>query len=287
VAHVAECRSAGPGQGGPWLRGVEKAGHGGPVQAPGLGLVPDDAVGPAVDLGGRGEDVPAAGAEVQVLARQPPRWLVAAGEVGVQPAAGRGDDRADGLQHALALELAEGREAVARLAVLVDVQDIGARPAGGDRKVGGGLAAPPRPDPVRVSAGVAEAVPGRGFLAAGPAREHQPTAAGVAQRPPNGVLGLSTHHALRPEIGCLALVAGPAARPNCSPVGATLETWPVMAGFPSGPGCRCGLWCARTWWSRGSSARPRRSAGGSAIRPGRRGCLWCGGAVGRARTTAR
>jgi hypothetical protein len=60
-------------------------------------------------------------------------------------------------------ELAERGEAVARVAVLVDVQDIGAGPAGGDREVGGGLLPPPGPDPVRAGGGVA--------LSRGPGRQ--------------------------------------------------------------------------------------------------------------------
>ena len=64
---------------------------------PGFGLVADEPVGPAGDLGGRGEDVAALGAEVQVVAGQLAAVLAAAGEVGVQPAAGRGDDRAGAL----------------------------------------------------------------------------------------------------------------------------------------------------------------------------------------------
>src|SRR5260370_39341064 len=100
-----------------------------------------------------------------MLARQPPGRLVAAGEVGVQSAAGRGDDRADTVQEAFAPEPAECREAAARLAVLVDVQDIRAWPAGGDRDVGVRLVPPPGPDPVRAGGGVAGAVPGGGVLA--------------------------------------------------------------------------------------------------------------------------
>jgi hypothetical protein len=95
VAEVAGHRSRGPGRPGP--PGVQQAGHSGAVQASGLRLVCDEPVGPAVDLGWRGQDVPAAGAEVQVLARQPSGCLIAAGEVGVQATAGRGDDRADGI----------------------------------------------------------------------------------------------------------------------------------------------------------------------------------------------
>ena len=47
------------------------------------------------------------------------------------------------------------------------------------------------------------------------------------------------------------------------------------------PGCAAGR------FSRPSSVRRRRSAAGSAIRPGRRGYRWSAGAGGRARTTAR
>jgi hypothetical protein len=74
--------------------GFEQAGYLGPVQAAGLVPVADDLVGLAADLGGRGDDVAAAGTEVQVVAGQLAAALAAAGEVGVQPAARGGDDRA-------------------------------------------------------------------------------------------------------------------------------------------------------------------------------------------------
>src|SRR5205823_5167153 len=59
------------------LLGFDQAGDLVPVQAPGLAAVADDPVRPAADLGGRGEDVAAPGAEVQVLPGQLAAALVA------------------------------------------------------------------------------------------------------------------------------------------------------------------------------------------------------------------
>ena len=69
--------------------GFEQAGDLAPVQAAGPGLVPDDPVGLAADAGGRGEDVAALGAEVEVMAGQLAASLAAAGEVSVHAAARR------------------------------------------------------------------------------------------------------------------------------------------------------------------------------------------------------
>src|SRR6266704_5739034 len=68
--------------------GLQEAGDGGPVQAAAATWLPDELVGPAVDLGGRGQDVAACRAEVQVVSGQVAVALVRAGEVGVQAAAG-------------------------------------------------------------------------------------------------------------------------------------------------------------------------------------------------------
>ena len=96
----------------------------------------DEVVGPAADAGGRGQDVAACGAEVEVVAGQAAVVLAGAGEVGVHPA-GRGPyvgcragDQAGGL------EAGEGGVAVPGRAVLVDVQDVGAGGAGGDGGLG-------------------------------------------------------------------------------------------------------------------------------------------------------
>ena len=69
--------------------GFQEPGDRGPVQAAVAAELLDEPVGVAVDLGGRGEDVAALGAEVQVVAGQAAVVLVRAGEVGVHPA-GRG-----------------------------------------------------------------------------------------------------------------------------------------------------------------------------------------------------
>ena len=95
----------------------------------------DELVGLAVDLGGRGEDVAALGAEVQVVAGQAAVVLAGAGEVGVHPA-GRGPHvGCRAVDQAGALERGEGGVAVSGGAVLVDVQDVGAGGAGGDGQV--------------------------------------------------------------------------------------------------------------------------------------------------------
>src|SRR5262249_35754084 len=92
---VAQVAALNPGRaGGGVAFGFEQAGDLAPIQAAGLLAVADDLVGPAAYLGGRGDDVAALGAKVKVVARQLAAVLVAAGEVGVQPAAGSCDDRA-------------------------------------------------------------------------------------------------------------------------------------------------------------------------------------------------
>ena len=60
----------------------------------------DELVGLAVDLGGRGQDVAAAGAEVQVVGGQVAVALIGAAEVGVQPAAGGAHVRGRAVQQA-------------------------------------------------------------------------------------------------------------------------------------------------------------------------------------------
>ena len=98
----------------------------------------DQPVGLAADLGGRGQDVAAVGAEVEVVAGQAAIVLVRAGEVGVHPA-GRGPYVGGGaVDQSGALEPGEGGVAVSGLAVLVDVQDVGAGGAGGDGQVPAG-----------------------------------------------------------------------------------------------------------------------------------------------------
>src|SRR5258708_11566484 len=109
--------------------------------------------------------------------------LVAAAEVGVQSAAGSGDDRVHGAEEAGPLKPPERGEAVADLAMLVDVQDVGPGGAGGDGEVGVGLALPPGPDLVRVGGRVPEAVPRGGLLSAGLAWEDRPPAARLGHRP--------------------------------------------------------------------------------------------------------
>ena len=126
------------GAGGCWCRsGSRRRGDCGPVQAAVAVELLDEPVGLAVDLGGRGQDVAALGAEVQVVAGQAAVVLVCAGEVGVHPA-GRGPHVGGGaVGQAGALEPGEGGVAVSGGAVLVDVQDVGAGGAGGDGQVPG------------------------------------------------------------------------------------------------------------------------------------------------------
>jgi hypothetical protein len=72
------------------------------------------------------------------------------------------------------MELGERGVAVSGGAVLVDVQDVGARGAGGDGQVPVGVAAEPVGDLQLVGGGVAEAVPGGGDLLAGQRNTGQP-----------------------------------------------------------------------------------------------------------------
>ena len=115
--------------------GVPEAGDCIPVQAAAAAGPGDEVVGLAVHLGGRGHDVAACGAEVQVVAGQAAIVLVCAGEVGVH-SAGRGPYVGGGaVGQSGAAEPGEGGEAVSGGAVLVDVQDVGAGGAGGDGQV--------------------------------------------------------------------------------------------------------------------------------------------------------
>src|SRR6266567_2010746 len=97
--------------------GLQEPGDGGPVQAAAAGCLPDELVGLAVDAGGRGQDVAACRAEVQV--------------VGLQVAVGGAHIGGRGVQQPGVFEPAERRVTVASRAVVVDVQDVGAGGAGG------------------------------------------------------------------------------------------------------------------------------------------------------------
>jgi hypothetical protein len=138
---------------------------------------------PAADTGRRGEHVSASGLEVQVVPGQSAGCLLGAGEVGVQPAAGGGDDRAGAIEQPGLAEPPPGGKAVPGRAALVDVEDVRSGLAGGDGEVGGGLALPPPGDEVRVGGRVQVPVPGGGLLAAGLAGEHRPAAARIGKRP--------------------------------------------------------------------------------------------------------
>ena len=151
--------------------GFQESGDRGPVQAAVAVEFLDEPVGLAVDLGGRGEDVAALGAEVQVVAGQAAVVLVGAGEVGVHPA-GRGPHVGGrAVDQARALERGEGGVAVSGFAVLVDVQDVGAGGAGGDGQVPAEAAAEPFGDLLLIGGGVQVAVLGGGDLLAGQAGE--------------------------------------------------------------------------------------------------------------------
>ena len=178
----------GLGQAGLALR-VQEGGDGGPVQGTGLACGGQGPVGMAADLGRRGQDVPAAEPEVQVAAGQVAAVLGGAGEVGVQAAAGGSHVGCGAVEQPGLLELAEGGVAAACVAVLVDVQDVGAGGAGGDGQVPAGMAAVPGGDLVEVGGGVAVAVGGGGDLLAGLAGEDGPAAGGVGQGPAQGGIG--------------------------------------------------------------------------------------------------
>lgn len=87
-------------------------------------------------------------------------------------------------------EAVVGAVAVARRAVLVDVQDIGARSTGGDRQVGARLALPPPGDLGRVGARVVETVPRGRLLGTRLARKDRPPATRVGQRQADSLLTL-------------------------------------------------------------------------------------------------
>ena len=112
--------------------GFQEPGDGGPVQGAVAAGSADHEVGLAADLGGRGHDVTAGGTEVEVVAGEAAIVLVRASKVGVH-SAGRGPYVGGGaVDQADAAQPAEGQVAVPGLAVLVDVQDVGAGGAGGD-----------------------------------------------------------------------------------------------------------------------------------------------------------
>jgi len=123
--------------------GLQQLGDGLPVEgAVGAGGL-EELVGVAADVGGRGQDVAAGGAEVQMVRGQVAVALAGAGEVGVQPAAGGADVGGRAGQQSGAAEAGVGGEPGAVRAVLVDVQDVGAGGAGGDGQVPGEAAAEP------------------------------------------------------------------------------------------------------------------------------------------------
>jgi hypothetical protein len=127
--------------------GFHQSGDGEPVQGAAATGPAHEPVRLSADLGGRGHDVTAGATEVEVVAGQAAVVLVRAGEVGVHSA----------------------EVAVAGLAVLVDVQDVGAGVAGGDGQVPALAAAEPCGDLLLVGGGVLVAVGGGGDLLAGQA----------------------------------------------------------------------------------------------------------------------
>ena len=115
--------------------GFQQGGDRGPVQSA-VGLQrPDEPVGLAVDPGRRGQDVAAAGPEVQVMGGQVAVALGRPGEVGVQPAARGAHVRGRAVQQPGAAERGERGVPVPGGAVIVDVQDVGSGCAGGDGHV--------------------------------------------------------------------------------------------------------------------------------------------------------
>ena len=84
----------------------------------------------------------------------------------------------------------EGRPA-GPVFVHVDVQHVGAGPAGGDRDVGRGVGAPPGLYPAVAGGRVEEPVPGEGKLGVRGAREHVPPGFGV---PVGGLFGVVHHN---------------------------------------------------------------------------------------------
>ena len=161
----------------------QQRGDRGPVQAA-VGLHrPDEPVGLAVDLGRRGQDVAAAGAEVQVMGGQVAVVLGRTPEVGVQPAAGGAHVRGHTVEQASIRQRGERGVPVAGRAMVVDVQDVGSGRAGGDGHVPVQVAGEPRGDLILIGGGVAVAVRGGGGLLVGLAGEYRPAAGRVGQRP--------------------------------------------------------------------------------------------------------
>src|SRR6266536_4524266 len=191
----------GPAPGGPLAPRLQQLPHRGPVQrcpaAPAAGQL----VFPAGHAGRRGNDVTAPGAEVQVMRGQLPGPLAGPGVVRVEPAGRRPDERAGARDQPGPLQPLECPEAVARLAVLVNVENVRPRRAGRDAHVPVLVTAPPARDALRLGARVLEAVrPGQRHLLAGDQREHWPSRARVRLRGAQ-VPVLAAAHRRRPAPG--------------------------------------------------------------------------------------
>src|SRR6266536_3578198 len=155
----------------------------------------------ASDAGRRGDDIAALRAEVQVMRGQLPGPLLSDGVVRVEPAGRRPDERAGARDQPGPLQPLECPEAVARLAVLVNVENVRPRRAGRDAHVPVLVTAPPARDALRLGARVLEAVrPGQRHLLAGDQREHWPSRARVRLRGAQ-VPVLAAAHRRRPAPG--------------------------------------------------------------------------------------
>ena len=119
--------------------------------------------------------------------------------------------------------------------MLVDVQDVGSRGAGGDGQVPGEAAAEPAGDLLLVGGGVAEAVPGGGDLLPWQAGEHRPAEAGVGEGLAERGVG---HGALR-----VRLMAG-----------AGLRGWPQREVSSLSWSARAGR--MRAWYSAWADSSP-------------------------------
>jgi hypothetical protein len=182
-----------PGHGGLALR-LQQTGNRGPVQAAAAVSLFDELIGLAVDLGGRGQDVAACRAEVQMVRWQVAVALVGTGEVGVQAAAGSADVDGRAVQQAGGAEPTECRVPVPGRAVVVDVEDVGARGAGDDGQVPVRVTAEPVIDLFGVGGGVAVAMRGGGDLLPWEAGQDRPAGGSEGQGLAEGCIGHGLLH---------------------------------------------------------------------------------------------
>jgi hypothetical protein len=231
----------------------------------------------------------AGAAEVDVLAPDRAAALVSACVVQVSPARRGLHDRVVAVDQALTLEAVERGVPAALLAVVVDIDHVRARGAGGDRHVAVRVTAPPVADLPLVGRRVKEPVGRRRLLGAWLAREHRPARPGIGQgnvlralrlaRAAHGVLpmgrlqpdvtGLAGDRTRRPQPrGALRRSAGtgcasPARSTACptSPVrpSSPLPCWPSSTAATRPPSCSTGGSPQTTWPGSCSESAPAKN----------------------------